>query len=164
MNNQISHERLLALLNYCPDTGIFTNKVNRGKALAGKVAGSVYKNGYVYICLDRIDYLANRLAWFYTHKVWPVNFIDHKDGNPQNNRIKNLREATHAENQTNRRKAASSNKTGYLGVSFAKNMGRYVARMQFEGKYRVIGYFDTPEDASKAYLEAKRKHHKYCTI
>ena len=50
----------------------------------------------------------------------------------------------------------SNNTSGYTGVSQLKS-GRYRANIKFKCKQYHLGVYDTPEDASKAYQEAKQK-------
>lgn len=63
----------------------------------------------------------------------------------------NLTTATRPENLKN-----SNNTSGYTGVSQLKS-GRYRANIKFKCKQYHLGVYDTPEDASKAYQEAKKK-------
>lgn len=47
------------------------------------------------------------------------------------------------------------NTTGYRGVTKDKKTGRYSARIFCKGKQTHLGVYDTPEEASAAYLKAK---------
>lgn len=100
----LKHERLLELLSYDPETGVFTNQIDRGyRAKAGAVAGGrSHKRGYRLIKLDYESYLAQRLAWFYVYGEWPVNEVDHIDGDTSNNKLANLRVVTHQQNSWNK--------------------------------------------------------------
>lgn len=68
----ITHEELLELLHYDKDTGVFTWKKSRMVVKQGDVAGSKRKDGLVQIGVNKKIYQANRLAWFYVHKKWPM--------------------------------------------------------------------------------------------
>jgi hypothetical protein len=46
------------------------------------------------------------------------------------------------------------NTTGLVGVSFQKDMGKYVATYNFKKKRYYLGTFDTAEEASAAYQKA----------
>ena len=74
--------------------------------------------------------------------------IDHKDGDGLNNQKGNLRHCTHTEN-VRYRKIGKNNTTGYKGVSIHK--GQIRAQIGYEKHYIHIGYFQTLEDAAKAY-------------
>lgn len=94
---KLKHNRLLEQLKYDPLTGVFTWLVTRNRITQGDVAGSVSKEGYRVIRIDGEHHKAHRLAWFYVHGSWPSGIIDHKDGNKDNNKIKNLRDTSQAE-------------------------------------------------------------------
>lgn len=165
----VTPARLREVLHYDPATGIFTWRYSRkgrpGKA--GAVAGSVCDRGYRYICIDRIKYLAHRLAWLYVHGEWPACEIDHRDGVRGANWIGNLRPATSTMNKQNQRRARVDNLSGgMLGVSIQRDNGdvRYRARIMVQGKEIGLGRFDSPEAAHAAYVEAKRRLHEGCTL
>jgi hypothetical protein len=108
-------------------------------------------------------YYAHRLAWLYEYGEFPEKIIDHIDGNRTNNSIHNLRDVSQALNSQNQKEARIDNGTGYLGVTFDKRprTAKYRARIGITGcaKRICLGYFETPELAHLAYLDAKRKLH-----
>lgn len=162
--------RLREILNYDPETGVFTRRTGgQGfRCEAGRVAGSPHSAGYINISVLGKRRLAHRLAWFYVHGQWPVGDIDHIDGDRSNNRIANLRSVNRSGNLQNQRAAKPHNKTGFLGVRLDTRLKtserKYVASIVVDGRQHRIGSYYTPEDAHAAYLEAKRKHHPTCTI
>lgn len=146
------------------ETGIFTRLRSQGPQKGGTRAGSMMRCGYEIIAIDRLKYVAHRLAWFYVHGKWPPHEIDHINGDRADNRIVNLRQATTSQNLQNQRKAQVTSKTGLLGVSYngsPHRERRWFARICVNQKTKVIGYFHTPEEAHAAYLEAKRKVHAF---
>lgn len=163
-------ERVRQLLRYDPETGKFVWKVDRmcGRyykqfaARAGDDAANITSGGRIQIHVDGGNYKAHRLAWFYVHGVWPSE-IDHRDGNPANNAIANLRIADRFMNMQNLRKAKTGNSSGMLGVTRRRN-GKCIAQICVNRVTRYLGSFDTPEEAHAVYLKAKRKHHKGCTL
>jgi hypothetical protein len=150
----LTHERLLEVLAYDPDTGVFTwrksPKHRAGEIKPGDVAGTL-RNGYVRILLDRTLYSAHRLAWFYVHREWPPDQMDHRDKVRSHNAIGNLRPATGAQNQRNV-DAKRTSKTGVKGVNL--NRGKFVARINRDGIRRYLGHFDNLDDAQAAYAVA----------
>ena len=82
--------------------------------------------------------------------------VDHIDGDRLNNRRNNLRLATHAQNMANR-KLQKNNKSNFRGVSFHKGSQKWRAEIQKEGTKTNLGYFNTPEEAYAAYLEASNR-------
>lgn len=152
--NAVTHERLTSVLDYAPATGHFTWKVaNNGRVRVGQRAGSPNKDGYIQIKIDRQLYGAHRLAWFYVHRRWPTDEIDHKHGTITDNRISELREATRVQQMANR-KTPVNNTSGFKGVSFHKRMQRWRAYIAVAGKPLHLGYFNTPEEAHNAYSAA----------
>ena len=159
VREELSQGRLKSLLHYDPDTGVFTWKVSpSSRVRPGDRAGSKNGRGYIRIMIDTKHYMTHRLAWLYVYGVWPVDKIDHINGDSLDNRICNLREATQAENMQNITVSAS-NTTGYLGVSPV--MSKYRAQIRVNCTALYLGLFDTPEQAHQAYLAAKAKFHKF---
>lgn len=159
----IAHSRLLAILSYDPLSGQFTWRVTLGRTSpAGALAGCISSKGYVLIETGGHCYVASRLAWFYVHGIWPSDLVDHIDGDRQNNRIANLREADAKTNAENR-SCLSTNKVGLLGVSQDKSSGRFNSIIHSGGVQTRLGQFDTAEEAHAAYLEAKRFLHAGAT-
>lgn len=152
----ITVERLRELLDYHPETGVFRWKVSKSQGTAaGSAAGFVEREGYRRIKVDGRKYKAHRLAWLHVHGEWPSREIDHVNRNPDDNRIDNLRLATASQNRGNSRRL-SNNTSGYKGVSFRPETGRWRARISHGGKSTCLGDFSSPEEASAAYLSAAK--------
>ena len=155
--NAISHGLLTSILHYDEAKGIFVWKVNwSNKAKAGSIAGVANKNGYHYIGIRingrRNQYLVHRLAWFYVYGRWPEEVLDHINGNPRDNRISNLREATRSQNSQSKRVSVKLG-SGLRGVNICPRTGRWRARVQIQ-----IGLFDTKEEAARAVDEVLKLH------
>lgn len=159
---KLTAERLRELLNYDPETGLFTWRVTRAKGKKGAVAGGRDDLGYVKIGIDGGDYRGQRLAWLHYYGEWPARQVDHIDGNPENNAIANLRDVDTSLNQQNIRKAKSTNKSGLIGVSRKAKCS--IARINVDGEVRYLGAFKTDAEAHAVYLDAKRRFHPGCTI
>lgn len=161
----ISQEELKENVHYDPLTGVFIWIISNSSCVKiGNVAGGLKNDGYIHIGINGKQYLAHRLAWLYMTGEMPKEDIDHKNGIKSDNWFDNLRQATHKQNQQNRTKPQSNNTTGYLGVIFFKQTGKYAAQISINGKLKYLGYFHTPEEAHEAYLTEKRKRHAFCTI
>jgi hypothetical protein len=159
--NDLTAEYVRSILDYDPETGLFRWKARTGVANScnarrcGMLAGHRNKrNGYVYIGINGKIYLASRLAWLHHTGEWPRNRIDHKDGNPSFNGIKNLRDATASQNMACAR-MRRTNKTGYPGVQ--KRFNKWKATITIDGRIMQLGYFDTPAAAGEAYEIAAKK-------
>lgn len=157
----ITVERLKELLNYDPETGVFTWKINKGRSLKGSEAGSVKHHGYRRIVLDGKRLYAHRLAWLITYGVWPSHSVDHINRQRDDNRIANLRDLPIQHNVWNQPEKRSNNTSGYPGVS-ALPTGRYIAHIRVDFKKRSLGTYSTAEEAAAAYLNAKKTDHFTC--
>ncbi len=155
--NRISYDRLHELLNYNPETGIFTWKIDRGNFKAGKQAGTLHHLGYINIIIDWKSYGAHRLAWLYINGYFPENQIDHINRDKTDNRIKNLREATCQCNNRNR-DIQKNNKTGIVGVHWSKTSRKYRAEIKINRKTIHLGYFKILKEATQARWEAEKKY------
>lgn len=154
-----AHERLVELLSYSPDTGVFSWKQDRrGIIRKGDAAGHFHSRGYVSICVDGTSYKAHRLAWLYVHGKPPADQIDHINGVRDDNRIANLREATSAENHQNQG-LHPTNSSGYHGVTWVPQRKRWKAQIKVLGKNKHLGMYREPEAAAEAYKAAKARVH-----
>jgi hypothetical protein len=146
-------ERLKEVLEYNPDSGVWTwigRTGEKSRSRPGKIAGWLTNGGYVTIQIDRVDYMAHRLAWFYMTGSWPKAGIDHKNCIESDNRWINLREATHRQNHGNRRRP-SNNESGYKDVSWHKRAKKWVAQGGASPR-RHLGYYVSKEEAAAAYI------------
>lgn len=77
---------------------------------------------------------------------------DHINGNRLDNRKSNLRLCTGWQNAMNTR--SNSNSTGFKGVRYIKNRGRYAARITYNYKEIYLGYYKTAIEAADSYNKA----------
>ena len=147
------------LLNYDSETGIITWKVSRNKRIKiGSEAGTLHHTGYRHIGISINDksksLQAHRIAYFIYHGKLP-NLIDHVNGIREDNHISNIRSCTSQQNTFNTGKRIH-NTSGFKGVSWYKQTGKWKADIRHNGKKIHLGYYTCPKEASKAY-EAKAK-------
>lgn len=149
-------------LIYNPDTGVFTYKKSNTRRKVGDLVGSLRSDGYYEVTLKNHRYRLHRLAWFIVYGYMPTKQLDHINGIRHDNRLANLREVSASENQQNLKLASKRNSLGVLGVYFYK--GKYCAQIKLDGKSMYLGRFPTLEEASTAYINAKRLLHSHNTI
>jgi hypothetical protein len=126
---------------------------------AGKPAfTSVGKNGYPHGTLFCRSYYAHRVIWALMTGQWPRQTIDHVDGDRQNSRWVNLREASRSENARNTPKS-SANKSGVKGVCWDTRNAKWLAQIGINGGTKFLGLFSNIEDAANAYAAASAEIH-----
>nr|UVX81305.1 MAG: zinc-binding loop region of homing endonuclease [Bacteriophage sp.] len=146
----ITKEYLREVLDYNPETGIFTTRVDTKHHRAGDEVGFITGKGYVRISvpgMKDLQYQAHRLAFMYMLGAWP-ECVDHVNGARDDNRWVNLRDANVEVNSRNMKKR-KDNSSGTTGVYFRKD----------NSKWRVIvsnisiGQYDTYEEACSVRAE-----------
>lgn len=83
---------------------------------------------------------------------------DHIDCDGLNNQRSNLRPCTRSQNLCNQRRL-SKNTSGYKGVDWNKQTGKWRARIRFNGKRHHIGYFTDLAEAHAARNAAAERMH-----
>ena len=158
----VTQERLNQVFSYDKNTGVFIRilTIGSGRFKLGQIAGyTCKKTGYRHVGIDYRQYLEHRLAWLYVYGNWPINDIDHIDGDKLNNRLSNLRDVSVSVNIQNQRRPQSGNKSGYLGVHWDSRDKTWLSTIGLRGKKIRIGSFKTAEEASAAYITKKRELH-----
>lgn len=112
---------------------------------------------------QRIDYLgtshqAHRVAWHIMTGEFPSSLIDHSNRDKYDNRWRNLREATKAENNRNTG-LRSDNVSGHKGVSWRTARNKWLVQIGLNGKVYHLGNFDDYELACLVADEARNKYH-----
>jgi hypothetical protein len=166
MRDQVSAKRARSLFDYAPETGIVRWKVERrsgrgaGRVMAspGDRAGYVDGGGYVVIMYAGRNYRRSRLAWVIMTGRWPKAEIDHIDGARQNDRWRNLREASRGQNLCNRSKP-KNNTSGFKGVCRHLKGEKWRAQIGVASKRISLGCYETPQAAHRAYVRAAKKLH-----
>jgi hypothetical protein len=158
-NLELTQDLLKEYLHYDANTGIFIwiKSMSNGVHI-GDIAGCLHRNGYIYIGLIGKLHRSHKLAWLYNYGNLPEFNIDHIDGNKNNNRIDNLREATYSENAFNVG-TFISNTSGFKGVSWHKQRKKWNVRAKLNGKYKFLGLFDNIEIAAETYKNFCQQNH-----
>jgi len=85
--------------------------------------------------------------------------VDHINQNGLDNRKSNLRKCTPQENAYNKSKY-KNNTTGLKGVHYYERLDKFMAYISADKKRKHLGYFETKEEAYKAYVQASKALHK----
>lgn len=141
---------------YDPEQGTLTWKVDRGyNKLQGKEIKNIDAFGYNVVAFNKRFYKAHRVIFHLMGEEVP-EYVDHKNGDRLDNRWCNLRAATATQNTTNS-KPRSNAQHPFKGVDFSKEWGKFRARITEGKKTRLIGYYQTAEEAAEAYNQESLK-------
>ena len=158
-------DRIRTLLRYDPKTGnLFwiacpvpagqTQAATWG-SLRNRPAGQ-RKENRILVVIDGRRYEAHQLAFFLHHGRWPAAGINHINGDGLDNRLVNLREASHEQSMQNR-KQHRNNKSGFPGVRWHKRAGKWEAFVRYQGKLKYLGLFERAELAAEAARSARQE-------
>ena len=75
-----------------------------------------------------------------------------------NNTDTNLRIANKRNEQQHNKGIQRNSSSGYKGVTFNRNSGKWESRIRVNGARKWLGYFSTPELAHQAYCDAALYH------
>jgi hypothetical protein len=110
----------------------------------------------------RADYSSSSRKTVFMHRViakTPADMkTDHISGDGLDNRRRNLRHATDAQNGRNKR-TGSHNTSGTKGVSWDKIRGKWEAQIVVNGQKKFLGYYANIDSAATAYAQASAKLH-----
>ena len=171
---QLTQEIVREFLEYIPETGKLywrsrdpkwfqsckNSKEQNAKTWntkwAGKEAFTAFLKGYKQGAIFGKRYYAHRIIWLCLYGSFQEQGIDHINGIKDDNRKENLREISNKENQKNKR-MDPCNTSGYKGVSWHEPTKKWRAVISIENKQKLIGLFETKEEAFVAYASEAEK-------
>jgi len=162
---------LRQLLDYDPDTGVLTWKrrpvemfpsARIAKAWNTRNAGKItfiqwHQGGYLVGSVLGHRHLAHRVAYAIQHGAWPLDEVDHINGNRKDNRAENLRDVGRVTNSRNCSRS-KLNTSGVTGVHWDNARGKWAARIKEDYKVIHLGRFDDFADAVATRKAAEIKH------
>lgn len=157
MNRPIPIDLLTELLEYdtSSPSGLRWKTRGRGRR-RNRVAGRDF-NGYFQTRLGGTLYYNHRLIWALHYGDPGEMQIDHRDGDPSNVCLENLREATPATNARNMGSKGGTSK--YLGVTLDSRTGRWISQITYQAERKYLGSFASEVEAAGAYDSAARSLH-----
>lgn len=122
------------------------------KHLLADYSWSIHKHGYPHARVNGEVVRIHQL-------IMPAKdgyLVDHINGDKLDNRRSNLRYATVAQNQYNRKVGQKNNKSGYKGVWYREDQKKYRALIRFNNKLKHLGQYKTAEEAAEVYNNAAK--------
>ena len=156
MKQKLTQKRLRELLHYNPETGVFKWNLLVGRSVVGGTAGSLDKDGYRHIGINKKDYKAHRLAWLYINGYFPENQVDHINRKKDDNRFKNLREVSQTCNNRNMGNPCH-NTSGVKGIVWHRGTKKWRAQLMVNKKMFHLGLYKDFLDAVCARLAGEQR-------
>jgi len=129
-----------------------------------KPAGCIEGEGYRVIKIKGKVYKAHRLIYHMFNEKWDItdtsqnNSIDHRDNDPSNNNIDNLRVATSSQNRANSGNL-KNNISNAKNVYWNKERGNWRVRVRLNYKNHCGGSFVNKEDAIAKAIQMRDELH-----
>jgi hypothetical protein len=165
-----SVEYLHQRLRYHPETGVLQWKerpawhfaieriwLTWNTRFAWTEAGVIDSTGHRTVMIDGVRYRAHRIIYKIVTGEEPLTTIDHKDGNPDNNALANLRSADMSQQMFNT-SMHKDNSCGHKGVHRCSDREKWMAEIMIGG-VRRRRRFDTRDEASMQYVAWARELH-----
>ena len=131
-----------------------------GRSSAGAIKPCYNADGYRATRVHGKAKLVHRIIYALHTGTLP-EMIDHINGVRDDNRIDNLRAATHSMNMQNMR---PRKRNLPMGVRRGNKSPNYTAFLSVKGKPTYLGTYKTPEEAHQVYLYNKRLLHEGNTL
>lgn len=161
-NSGLTQAEVRRLFDYEPGTGDLFYKISTSaKIKVGDVAGCKIVTfncaRQIVLGINYHSYQAHRIIWLWVTGEWPVDEIDHEDGNGWNNCWHNLRPVTHSQNLKNQA-VRKTNTSGTTGVVWDKNRNKYLAKIRVDYRIINLGRFMNIDEAILARKAAEAKY------
>lgn len=157
-----SIESLHAMFIYDPESGLLEwrdirDSMGRRLVRLKRKCGHLNSRGYIKVGIGGKHYASHRIIWKMMTGEEPPE-VDHKNNCGSDNRLLNLRAATHALNARNAKRWRG--KILPRGVRKHASCSKYEARIKCDGVAHYLGLYDTPAAAHEAYKSASDQLHQ----
>ena len=133
--------------NYDPITGYLTHRFRAGNRIAGSIVGGDNGQGYLTGSINGVLYRVHRLIWKHYYGQDPAGYqIDHINRDRSDNRISNLRLATHGQNKRNSR-ANRNIASGHKYIYYIKGSQKYRVMFYVNRKNLSVGTYTNLQEA-----------------
>lgn len=147
-------DQMLKKWQILPEQGLV---LSRQQSLRS-IGVDTFKDGRIFITYvddNNKKHLLKRshIIYYFEKKempLWNVMVIDHKDKNPNNDRIENLRPLTLTENADNCKKQNGTS-SKYKGVNWDKSTSMWMSKLRHNGKTHHCGRYHDEVQAAKEY-------------
>lgn len=160
-----SMDVLRALFELDAERGVLLRQRSHRGYKRGEVCGTAMKGGHLQTCVNRKRYLVHRIIYFMATGVDPGDMVvDHINGDPQDNRIGNLRLATKADNSRHKVKLASVNRSGHRNVSWSNTWNCWLVSVRRDGTSKTKHCKTLEEAAIVAKELRQRLYGDFCGV
>jgi hypothetical protein len=118
----------------------------------GYYSAGLYKDGHVHT-MGR----ARLIAHCFIPNIEGKPTVDHINRDRADDRVDNLRWATHTEQNVNQVYKRRDNASGVRGVHWSKRSAKWQAQIMVGGTQLHLGYFGDIHDAEACYLSKRRE-------
>ncbi|MEI8286881.1 MAG: HNH endonuclease [Actinomycetes bacterium] len=152
----LTQEQLHEVFDYI-DGHLYWKKKIAKNIVVGSKAGWLSGAKNYDLMYQNKTYKIHRLIFAWHYGYFP-KIIDHIDGNPLNNKINNLREATHSQNLQNS-KLRKDSKSGEKGVTWDKKVKKWRVSCVLNKKQYFGGYYKNLTEAIESVRKLRTRLH-----
>ena len=155
-NTNLTKELIQEYFEYRDGKLFWKKMLPKARNLINQEAGYTAKDGYISLWFMGKPRQAHRLIYLWHHGFLP-KCLDHINRNRADNRIENLRPATHTQNACNR-SVPITNTSGVKNVTWNKESKKWQVALMIQRKTKYFGVY---YDLEVAKFVAETMRYKY---